>query len=111
MIKYLGVADSGNAAAVVAIHRNFPDTLLDKKLERRIMKKDKEAVDASEDNNIKKLITCGKICLEHGGRFDLTWDYPKESKAILNELSFQENLQNKLKKYTGIVSKWILPME
>eukprot|EP00924_Labyrinthula_sp_SR-Ha-C_P003500 snap_masked-scaffold_15-processed-gene-10.45-mRNA-1 protein AED:1.00 eAED:1.00 QI:0/-1/0/0/-1/1/1/0/62 len=61
------------------------------------MKKTKEGVDASQDNNIKKLITCGKRCLEHGGTSDLNWDYPKEGKAILNELSFQEHLQNKLK--------------
>eukprot|EP00924_Labyrinthula_sp_SR-Ha-C_P014686 snap_masked-scaffold_74-processed-gene-0.46-mRNA-1 protein AED:1.00 eAED:1.00 QI:0/-1/0/0/-1/1/1/0/251 len=111
MIKHLGVADSGIAAADVALHRNFPGTLFDKALVKRIMKKAKEGVDATEDNNIKKLITCGKRCLERGGKFDLTWDYPKEGKAILNGVSFQEDLQNKLKKYTGIVSKWILPME
>eukprot|EP00924_Labyrinthula_sp_SR-Ha-C_P006924 snap_masked-scaffold_8-processed-gene-4.29-mRNA-1 protein AED:1.00 eAED:1.00 QI:0/-1/0/0/-1/1/1/0/75 len=75
------------------------------------MKKAKEAVDTSEDNNIKKLITCGKICLERGGRFELTWNYPKEGNTILNGLISQENLQNDLRKYTGIVSKWILPME
>eukprot|EP00924_Labyrinthula_sp_SR-Ha-C_P001172 snap_masked-scaffold_7-processed-gene-15.25-mRNA-1 protein AED:1.00 eAED:1.00 QI:0/-1/0/0/-1/1/1/0/197 len=97
MIKNLGVAESGTAAADVALHRNFPGTLFDKALVRRIMKKAKEGVDASEDNNIKKLITCGKKCLERGGRFDLTWDYPKEGKAILNGVSFQEDLQNKLK--------------
>eukprot|EP00924_Labyrinthula_sp_SR-Ha-C_P012180 snap_masked-scaffold_26-processed-gene-4.130-mRNA-1 protein AED:1.00 eAED:1.00 QI:0/-1/0/0/-1/1/1/0/111 len=111
MIKHLGFADSGIIAADVALHRNFPGTLFDKELVKRIMKKAKEGVDASEDNNIKKLITCGKRCLERGGKFDLTWDYPKEGKAILNGLSFQEDLQNKLKKYTGIASKWILPME
>eukprot|EP00924_Labyrinthula_sp_SR-Ha-C_P011916 snap_masked-scaffold_76-processed-gene-0.54-mRNA-1 protein AED:1.00 eAED:1.00 QI:0/0/0/0/1/1/2/0/59 len=59
MIKHLGVADSGIAAADVALHRNFPV--------KRIMKKAKEGVDASEDNNIKKLITCVKRCLERGG--------------------------------------------
>eukprot|EP00924_Labyrinthula_sp_SR-Ha-C_P011499 augustus_masked-scaffold_46-processed-gene-1.111-mRNA-1 protein AED:1.00 eAED:1.00 QI:0/0/0/0/1/1/3/0/419 len=101
MIKHLGVADSGIAAADVALHRNFPGTLFDKTLVKRIMKKAKEGVDASEDNNIKKLITCGKRCLERGGRFDLTWDYPKEGKAILNGLSFQEDLQNKVKKVYG----------
>eukprot|EP00924_Labyrinthula_sp_SR-Ha-C_P016194 snap_masked-scaffold_4-processed-gene-21.48-mRNA-1 protein AED:1.00 eAED:1.00 QI:0/-1/0/0/-1/1/1/0/232 len=62
MIKYLGVADSRIAAVDVALHRNFPGTLFDKELVRRIMKKAKEGVDASEDNNIKKLITCGKRC-------------------------------------------------
>eukprot|EP00924_Labyrinthula_sp_SR-Ha-C_P000815 augustus_masked-scaffold_7-processed-gene-4.59-mRNA-1 protein AED:1.00 eAED:1.00 QI:0/0/0/0/1/1/3/0/606 len=101
MIKHLGVADGGIAAADVALHRNFPGTLFDKELVKRIMKKAKEGVDASEDNNIKKLITCGKRCLERGGRFDLTWDYPKEGKAILNGVSFQEDLQNKLKKIYG----------
>eukprot|EP00924_Labyrinthula_sp_SR-Ha-C_P011242 augustus_masked-scaffold_48-processed-gene-1.17-mRNA-1 protein AED:1.00 eAED:1.00 QI:0/0/0/0/1/1/5/0/978 len=101
MIKHLGVADSGIAAADVALHRNFPGTLFDKVLVKRIMKKAKEGVDASEENNIKKLITCGKRCLERGGRFDLTWDYPKEGKAILNGVSFQEDLQNKLKKIYG----------
>eukprot|EP00924_Labyrinthula_sp_SR-Ha-C_P004946 augustus_masked-scaffold_1-processed-gene-16.14-mRNA-1 protein AED:1.00 eAED:1.00 QI:0/0/0/0/1/1/4/0/604 len=101
MIKHLVVADSGIAAADVALHRNFPGTLFDKTLVKRIMKKAKEGVDASEDNNIKKLITCGKRCLERGGRFNLTWDYPKEGKAILNGLSFQEDLQNKLKKVYG----------
>eukprot|EP00924_Labyrinthula_sp_SR-Ha-C_P002921 augustus_masked-scaffold_13-processed-gene-10.18-mRNA-1 protein AED:1.00 eAED:1.00 QI:0/0/0/0/1/1/2/0/530 len=88
-------------AADVALHRNFPGTLFDKVLVKRIMKKAKEGVDASEDNNIKKLITCGKRCLERGGKFDLTWDYPKEGKAILNGVSFQEDLQNKLKKVYG----------
>eukprot|EP00924_Labyrinthula_sp_SR-Ha-C_P014564 augustus_masked-scaffold_34-processed-gene-1.10-mRNA-1 protein AED:1.00 eAED:1.00 QI:0/0/0/0/1/1/2/0/588 len=101
MIKHLGVADSGIAAADVALHRNFPGTLFDNALVKRIMKKAKEGVDASEDNNIKKLTTCGKRCLERGGRFDLTWDYPKEGKAILNGVSFQEDLQNKLKKVYG----------
>eukprot|EP00924_Labyrinthula_sp_SR-Ha-C_P000591 snap_masked-scaffold_27-processed-gene-3.22-mRNA-1 protein AED:1.00 eAED:1.00 QI:0/0/0/0/1/1/2/0/483 len=101
MIKHLGVADSGIAATDVALHRNFPGTLFDKELVRRIMKKAKQGVDAREDNNIKKLITCGKRCLERGGRFDLTWDYPKEGKAILNGVSFQEDLQNKLKKVYG----------
>eukprot|EP00924_Labyrinthula_sp_SR-Ha-C_P004989 augustus_masked-scaffold_1-processed-gene-17.54-mRNA-1 protein AED:1.00 eAED:1.00 QI:0/0/0/0/1/1/4/0/573 len=101
MIKHLGVADSGIAAADVALHRNFPGSLFDKELVKRIMKKAKEGVDASEDNNIRKLITCGKRCLERGGRFDLTWDYPKEGKAILNGVSFQEDLQNKLKKVYG----------
>eukprot|EP00924_Labyrinthula_sp_SR-Ha-C_P015963 augustus_masked-scaffold_4-processed-gene-14.50-mRNA-1 protein AED:1.00 eAED:1.00 QI:0/0/0/0/1/1/4/0/532 len=101
MIKHLGVADSGIAAADVALHRNFPGTLFDKTLVKRIMKKAKEGVDASEENNIKKLITCGKRCLERGGKFDLTWDYPKEGKAVLNGVSFQEDLQNKLKKIYG----------
>eukprot|EP00924_Labyrinthula_sp_SR-Ha-C_P009101 augustus_masked-scaffold_2-processed-gene-12.17-mRNA-1 protein AED:1.00 eAED:1.00 QI:0/0/0/0/1/1/3/0/590 len=101
IVKYLGVADSGIAAADVALHRNFPCTLFDKILVKRIMKKAKEVVDASEDNNIKKLITCGKRCLERGGRFNLTWDYPKEGKAILNGVSFQEDLHNKLKKIYG----------
>eukprot|EP00924_Labyrinthula_sp_SR-Ha-C_P016323 augustus_masked-scaffold_73-processed-gene-0.53-mRNA-1 protein AED:1.00 eAED:1.00 QI:0/0/0/0/1/1/4/0/575 len=101
MIKHLGVADSGIAAADVALHRNFPGTLFDKTLVKRILKKAKEGVDASENNNIKKLITCGKRCLERGGRFDLTWDYPKEGKAILNGVSFQEDVQNKLKKVHG----------
>eukprot|EP00924_Labyrinthula_sp_SR-Ha-C_P003613 snap_masked-scaffold_3-processed-gene-0.14-mRNA-1 protein AED:1.00 eAED:1.00 QI:0/0/0/0/1/1/2/0/286 len=101
MIKHLGVADSGIAAADVALHRNFPGTLFDKTLVKRILIKAKDGVDASEDNNIKKLITCGKRCLERGGKFDLTWDYPKEGKAILNGLSFQEDLQNKLKKIYG----------
>eukprot|EP00924_Labyrinthula_sp_SR-Ha-C_P010842 augustus_masked-scaffold_35-processed-gene-2.84-mRNA-1 protein AED:1.00 eAED:1.00 QI:0/0/0/0/1/1/5/0/512 len=101
MIKHLGVADSGIAAADVALHRNFPGTLFDKTLVKRIMKKAKEGVDASEDNNIKKLITCGKRCLERGENFDLTRDYPKEGKAILNEVSFQEDLQNKFKKIYG----------
>eukprot|EP00924_Labyrinthula_sp_SR-Ha-C_P002614 augustus_masked-scaffold_13-processed-gene-1.4-mRNA-1 protein AED:1.00 eAED:1.00 QI:0/0/0/0/1/1/2/0/468 len=101
MIKHLGVADSGIAAADVALHRNFPGILFDKTLVKRIMKKAKEVVDASEDNNIKKLITCGKRCLECGGRFDLTWDHPKEGKAILNGLSFQEDIQNELNKVYG----------
>eukprot|EP00924_Labyrinthula_sp_SR-Ha-C_P007961 augustus_masked-scaffold_41-processed-gene-1.45-mRNA-1 protein AED:1.00 eAED:1.00 QI:0/0/0/0/1/1/3/0/622 len=101
MIKHLGVTDSGIAAADVALHRNFPGTLFDKELVKRIMKKAKEGVDASEENNIKKLITCGKRCLERGGRFDLTWDYLKEGKAVLNGVSFQEDLQNKLKKIYG----------
>eukprot|EP00924_Labyrinthula_sp_SR-Ha-C_P009648 snap_masked-scaffold_22-processed-gene-1.27-mRNA-1 protein AED:1.00 eAED:1.00 QI:0/0/0/0/1/1/2/0/66 len=65
MIKHLGVADSGIAAADVAAH------CLKKKLVRRITKKAKEGVDASEDNNIKKLITCGKRFLERGERFGL----------------------------------------
>eukprot|EP00924_Labyrinthula_sp_SR-Ha-C_P014096 augustus_masked-scaffold_56-processed-gene-1.86-mRNA-1 protein AED:1.00 eAED:1.00 QI:0/0/0/0/1/1/2/0/357 len=60
MIKQLGVAVSGIAAADVALHRNFPGTL-----------------------------------------FDLTWDYPKEGKVILNGVSFQEDLQNKFKKVHG----------
>eukprot|EP00924_Labyrinthula_sp_SR-Ha-C_P001598 augustus_masked-scaffold_18-processed-gene-2.13-mRNA-1 protein AED:1.00 eAED:1.00 QI:0/0/0/0/1/1/3/0/488 len=101
MIKYLGVADSRAAAADVALHRNFPGTLFDKTLVKRIMKIAKEGVDASEDNNIKKLVTCGKRCLERGEKFDLTWDYPKEDKAILNGVSFQEDLKNKLKKVSG----------
>eukprot|EP00924_Labyrinthula_sp_SR-Ha-C_P010423 snap_masked-scaffold_23-processed-gene-5.29-mRNA-1 protein AED:1.00 eAED:1.00 QI:0/-1/0/0/-1/1/1/0/97 len=96
MIKHLGIDDIGIAAADVALHRNFPGTLFDKALVKGNMIKAKEGDDASEDNNIKKLITCGKRCLEPGGRFDLTWDYHKEGKAILNGVSFQEDLQNKL---------------
>eukprot|EP00924_Labyrinthula_sp_SR-Ha-C_P013254 snap_masked-scaffold_45-processed-gene-0.22-mRNA-1 protein AED:1.00 eAED:1.00 QI:0/-1/0/0/-1/1/1/0/61 len=60
MIKHLGVANSRIAAADVALHRNFPDTLFGKELVKRIIKKAKEGVDASEDSNIKKLVTCGK---------------------------------------------------
>eukprot|EP00924_Labyrinthula_sp_SR-Ha-C_P010064 augustus_masked-scaffold_40-processed-gene-0.17-mRNA-1 protein AED:1.00 eAED:1.00 QI:0/0/0/0/1/1/5/0/585 len=101
MIQHLGVANSGISAADVALQRNFPGTLFDKELVKRIMRKAKEGVDASEDNNIKKLITCGKRCLERGGRFGLTWNYPKEGKATLNGVSFQEGLQNKLKKVYG----------
>eukprot|EP00924_Labyrinthula_sp_SR-Ha-C_P010407 snap_masked-scaffold_23-processed-gene-5.14-mRNA-1 protein AED:1.00 eAED:1.00 QI:0/-1/0/0/-1/1/1/0/72 len=71
MIKHLGVADSGIAVADVALHRNFPGILFDKALVKRILRKAEEGVDASEDNNIEKLITCGKRCLERGGRFDL----------------------------------------
>eukprot|EP00924_Labyrinthula_sp_SR-Ha-C_P007856 augustus_masked-scaffold_28-processed-gene-4.107-mRNA-1 protein AED:1.00 eAED:1.00 QI:0/-1/0/0/-1/1/1/0/204 len=101
MIKRLAVADSGIAAADVALHRNFPGSLFDKALVKRIMKKAKEGVGASEDYKIKKLIACDKRCLERGGRFDLTWDYPKEGKAILNRLSFQEDLQNELRRVYG----------
>eukprot|EP00924_Labyrinthula_sp_SR-Ha-C_P002597 snap_masked-scaffold_13-processed-gene-0.36-mRNA-1 protein AED:1.00 eAED:1.00 QI:0/0/0/0/1/1/2/0/137 len=50
MIKHLGVAESGIAAVDVALHRNFPGTLFDKELVKRIMKKAKEGIDASEDN-------------------------------------------------------------
>eukprot|EP00924_Labyrinthula_sp_SR-Ha-C_P013009 maker-scaffold_12-snap-gene-6.41-mRNA-1 protein AED:0.42 eAED:0.44 QI:0/0/0/1/0/0/2/0/344 len=80
MIKHLGVADSGIAVADVALHRNFPGTFFDKALVKRILRKAEE---------------------ERGGRFDLTWDYPKEGKAVLNGVSFQEDLQNKLKKVYG----------
>eukprot|EP00924_Labyrinthula_sp_SR-Ha-C_P004782 snap_masked-scaffold_1-processed-gene-11.28-mRNA-1 protein AED:1.00 eAED:1.00 QI:0/0/0/0/1/1/2/0/340 len=89
---------NGIAAGDVALHRNFPDTFFDKEQLRRLIRKAKEGVDAREDNNIKKLITCGKRCLELGGRFDLTWEHPKEGQANLNGLSFQGDLQNKLKK-------------
>eukprot|EP00924_Labyrinthula_sp_SR-Ha-C_P014479 snap_masked-scaffold_95-processed-gene-0.14-mRNA-1 protein AED:1.00 eAED:1.00 QI:0/-1/0/0/-1/1/1/0/111 len=111
MINRLVVADNGTAAADVALHRNFPGTLFDNALVKLIMIKAKEGIDASENDNIKKLITRGKRCLERVGKFELTWDYPIEGKAVLNGVSFQEDLQNKLKKIYGIVSKWIVPME
>eukprot|EP00924_Labyrinthula_sp_SR-Ha-C_P002927 snap_masked-scaffold_13-processed-gene-10.54-mRNA-1 protein AED:1.00 eAED:1.00 QI:0/-1/0/0/-1/1/1/0/82 len=78
MIKHLGVAETRIVAEDVALHRYFPGTLFDKELVRKIMRKAKEGLDASEYNNIKKLITCGKGCLERGGTFNLNWDYPKE---------------------------------
>eukprot|EP00924_Labyrinthula_sp_SR-Ha-C_P010531 snap_masked-scaffold_70-processed-gene-0.79-mRNA-1 protein AED:1.00 eAED:1.00 QI:0/0/0/0/1/1/3/0/230 len=88
-IKQFGAADSGIAAADVALYGNFPGTFFDKILVKQTVEKAKEGVDTGEDNNIKKLITCGKRCLERGGNFDLTWGYPKEGKVMLNGVSFQ----------------------
>eukprot|EP00924_Labyrinthula_sp_SR-Ha-C_P002787 snap_masked-scaffold_13-processed-gene-6.20-mRNA-1 protein AED:1.00 eAED:1.00 QI:0/-1/0/0/-1/1/1/0/104 len=101
MNRKLGVADIGIAAEDVTLHRYFPVTLFDKELVTTIMKKTKEVLEASEGNNIRKLFACDIRCLERAKRFDLNWDYPKEGKAILNELSSQEELQNKLKRTYG----------
>eukprot|EP00924_Labyrinthula_sp_SR-Ha-C_P016225 snap_masked-scaffold_52-processed-gene-0.7-mRNA-1 protein AED:1.00 eAED:1.00 QI:0/-1/0/0/-1/1/1/0/247 len=101
MIKYLGVTDSEMAATDVALHRNFPGILFDKELVKRIMRKTRNALDSSQVNNTKKLITCDERCLERGERLVFNWDFPKEGKAILNGLSFQEDLQNKIKKVNG----------
>eukprot|EP00924_Labyrinthula_sp_SR-Ha-C_P016196 snap_masked-scaffold_4-processed-gene-21.72-mRNA-1 protein AED:1.00 eAED:1.00 QI:0/0/0/0/1/1/2/0/151 len=91
MIKHFGVYETGIVATKVAPHCSFPDTLFDKTLVKLIVKKAKEVVDASENNNIKKSNAC----------VVLTCDYSKEGKAILNEVSFEEDLCNELKKAYG----------
>eukprot|EP00924_Labyrinthula_sp_SR-Ha-C_P009336 snap_masked-scaffold_2-processed-gene-20.14-mRNA-1 protein AED:1.00 eAED:1.00 QI:0/-1/0/0/-1/1/1/0/254 len=97
MLKYLVAADTPLTSVEVALHREFPGIYFDKELLKRQLKKAREEGRDSEDTNIQILIKTGKICLSNGGNFELYYSNDTEGRPRLKGLTFQEQLEVKLK--------------
>eukprot|EP00924_Labyrinthula_sp_SR-Ha-C_P001337 augustus_masked-scaffold_44-processed-gene-0.0-mRNA-1 protein AED:1.00 eAED:1.00 QI:0/0/0/0/1/1/2/0/494 len=97
MLKYLGVADTPLTSVEVALHPKFPGIYFDKELLKRQLKKAREEGRDSEDNNIQILIKTVKRCLSNAGNFELYYSNDTEGRPRLKGLTFQEQLQVKLK--------------